>query len=75
MSISSTALISLNNQIRGALADNAEKPRYIETLPRRGYRFIAAVQAASKGPKPAEIAAIVSELGGCSDGVRASSRN
>ncbi len=29
------------NQIRGALADEAEKPRYIETLPRRGYRFIA----------------------------------
>jgi DNA-binding winged helix-turn-helix (wHTH) protein/Tol biopolymer transport system component len=31
------------NQIRGALADNADRPRYIETLPRRGYRFIAMV--------------------------------
>ena len=31
------------NQIRSALADDAEKPRYIETLPRRGYRFIAPV--------------------------------
>jgi len=31
------------NQIRGALADDAEKPRYIETLPRRGYRFLASV--------------------------------
>jgi DNA-binding winged helix-turn-helix (wHTH) protein/Tol biopolymer transport system component len=31
------------NQIRGALADDADKPRYIETLPRRGYRFIAEV--------------------------------
>ena len=31
------------NQIRGALADNADRPRYIETLPRRGYRFIAEV--------------------------------
>lgn len=49
------------NQIRGALADNAEKPRYIETLPRRGYRFIAAVRAASNGQKPAEIAAIIPE--------------
>ena len=29
------------NQIRGALSDNPEKPRYIETLPRVGYRFIA----------------------------------
>jgi DNA-binding winged helix-turn-helix (wHTH) protein/tetratricopeptide (TPR) repeat protein len=32
------------NQIRGALADNADKPRYIETLPRRGYRFIGVVE-------------------------------
>jgi DNA-binding winged helix-turn-helix (wHTH) protein/Tol biopolymer transport system component len=32
------------NQIRAVLADNADKPRYIETLPRRGYRFIAAVE-------------------------------
>jgi len=32
------------NQIRAALADDAEKPRYIETLPRRGYRFIATVE-------------------------------
>ena len=31
------------NQIRAALGDDAEKPRYVETLPRRGYRFIAAV--------------------------------
>src|SRR5260370_12910928 len=29
------------NQIRAALGDDAEKPRYVETLPRRGYRFIA----------------------------------
>jgi DNA-binding winged helix-turn-helix (wHTH) protein/WD40 repeat protein len=33
------------NQIRGALSDNAEKPRYIETLPRIGYRFIFPVSA------------------------------
>jgi TolB-like protein/DNA-binding winged helix-turn-helix (wHTH) protein/Tfp pilus assembly protein PilF len=35
---------SLHNaiaRIREALADSAETPRYIETLPRRGYRFIA----------------------------------
>jgi DNA-binding winged helix-turn-helix (wHTH) protein/TolB-like protein len=30
-------------QIRGALKDSAEAPRFIETLPRRGYRFIAPV--------------------------------
>jgi DNA-binding winged helix-turn-helix (wHTH) protein/tetratricopeptide (TPR) repeat protein len=31
-------------QIRAALRDNAERPTYIETLPRRGYRFIAPVE-------------------------------
>jgi DNA-binding winged helix-turn-helix (wHTH) protein/Tol biopolymer transport system component len=35
------------NQIRGALGDDAETPRYIETLPRRGYRFIASVSLGS----------------------------
>jgi len=38
---------SLHNaiaRIREALADSAETPRYIETLPRRGYRFIAQVE-------------------------------
>ncbi len=32
-------------QIRAALGDDAETPRYVETLPRRGYRFLAAVEA------------------------------
>ena len=32
------------SRIRIALSDNARKPRYIETLPRRGYRFIAPVE-------------------------------
>lgn len=31
-------------QIRGALGEDADVPRYIETLPRRGYRFIAPVE-------------------------------
>jgi len=32
------------NKLREALSDSAENPRYIETLPRRGYRFIAKVE-------------------------------
>jgi tetratricopeptide (TPR) repeat protein/DNA-binding winged helix-turn-helix (wHTH) protein len=32
-------------QIRNVLSDSADTPRYIETLPRRGYRFIAPVEA------------------------------
>ncbi len=30
-------------QIRAILNDNADKPSYVETLPRRGYRFVAPV--------------------------------
>jgi len=36
------------NQIRAALGDDADRPRYIETLPRRGYRFIANVDRNGK---------------------------
>jgi DNA-binding winged helix-turn-helix (wHTH) protein len=31
-------------QIRDALGDNAESPIYVETVPKRGYRFIAPVE-------------------------------
>src|SRR6266481_6257858 len=31
------------NKLREALGDSADNPRFIETLPRRGYRFIAPV--------------------------------
>src|SRR5258708_22930800 len=33
------------NKIREVLSDSATEPRFIETLPRRGYRFIAPVTA------------------------------
>ncbi len=36
------------NQIRAALGDDADRPRYIETLPRRGYRFIADIDRNGK---------------------------
>jgi eukaryotic-like serine/threonine-protein kinase len=41
-------------QIREALGDTAEAPRFIETLPRRGYRFLLPVET----PPPAEPKAI-----------------
>jgi DNA-binding winged helix-turn-helix (wHTH) protein len=36
--------------LRRALCDSHKKPRYIETLPRRGYRFIAEVESARLAP-------------------------
>jgi TolB-like protein len=44
---------SLHNAIarlRETLGDSAETPRYIETLPRRGYRFIGAVEEVTSKP-------------------------
>jgi DNA-binding winged helix-turn-helix (wHTH) protein/Flp pilus assembly protein TadD len=45
-------------QIRTALHDSANSPCYLETLPRRGYRFIAPVQQAAGDPGPVQPAAV-----------------
>lgn len=48
---------SLNTAIkklRQALNDEAGKPRFVETLPRRGYRFIGTVSASSLAQKVPE---------------------
>jgi TolB-like protein/DNA-binding winged helix-turn-helix (wHTH) protein len=38
------------NKIREALGDSAESPRFVETVARRGYRFLAEVKAADAAP-------------------------
>jgi cholera toxin transcriptional activator len=40
------------NRIRDALGDTARNPRFIETLARRGYRFVAPVQRLDESPTP-----------------------
>jgi DNA-binding winged helix-turn-helix (wHTH) protein/TolB-like protein len=35
-------------KLRSALRDNAASPRYVETLPTRGYRFVAAIEAPAR---------------------------
>jgi hypothetical protein len=42
------------NKLRRALDDLTDEPRYVETLPRRGYRFIAPVA----GPPPSRPGAV-----------------
>lgn len=56
---------SCMNQIRVTLGDDPEKPRYIETIPRRGYRFVAAVssqypagRAASSDVQPSDLTTV-----------------
>lgn len=58
----------LNNavkRLREALGDSADAPRYVETLPKRGYRFIASVEmrngvaeAVADGENPVRLPAI-----------------
>lgn len=47
------------NRLREALSDSADHPRFIETLPKRGYRFIEAVDSAQ--PAETRVAPIVPE--------------
>jgi TolB-like protein/DNA-binding winged helix-turn-helix (wHTH) protein/tetratricopeptide (TPR) repeat protein len=45
-----TGLNSAMRKLRIALGDDAETPRYIETLPRKGYRFIAPLEPEPTNP-------------------------
>ena len=49
-----TGLNSAIKKLRDVLSDSADEPRYIETLHRRGYRFIAPVENGAP-PKPAPV--------------------
>src|ERR1700680_1758323 len=40
------------NKLREVLGDSAANPRFIETLPRRGYRFIAPIEAVGASEDP-----------------------
>ena len=58
---------SLNHAIRrlrDVLGDSADKPRFIETLPRRGYRFIAPLEPVGVVRKPPPRKRWVLALGG-----------
>ena len=50
------------NRLREALGDSAESPRYVETLPRRGYRFVAPVTAVSTSDRGSGFANASSEI-------------
>lgn len=43
------------NKLRETLGDSSSAPRYIETLPRRGYRFIAAVTVEGATPAAEQV--------------------
>jgi len=45
------------NKLRQALRDTADTPRYVETVPRRGYRFIGSIHAVAE-PSPGRIRSV-----------------
>ncbi|MGC9952391.1 MAG: winged helix-turn-helix domain-containing protein [Bryobacteraceae bacterium] len=62
-----TALNKAITKIRDVLGDSAASPRFVETLPKRGYRFIAPVEKLAPeqtAPGPAPPEAIHPEAGG-----------
>jgi Tol biopolymer transport system component/DNA-binding winged helix-turn-helix (wHTH) protein len=68
------SLATAVNKIREALGDSAEAPKFIETLPKRGYRFIGKLEAEPPlefRARPTDVAG-ASELSnsGKTDGVR-----
>src|SRR5690606_3402737 len=52
-------------QVRTALGDTADNPRFVQTLPRRGYRVIAPVSrdAVAKGPVDRAVPDVAAEAG------------
>jgi len=49
-------------KLRSALGDSAENPRFIETLPKRGYRFIADVSVVDADARPKRPESVARDL-------------
>jgi DNA-binding winged helix-turn-helix (wHTH) protein/tetratricopeptide (TPR) repeat protein len=54
VAVTDNALTQAVSELRQALGDDSSKPTYIQTVARRGYRFIAAVEIAAPNQAPAE---------------------
>lgn len=56
-------LNSCIKQVRAALGDNPRRPRYIETLSRRGYRFMMRLETVGTVPRaPSQARVVVTEF-------------
>ena len=53
-----SAMNACVSQIRAALGDRPSSPRFVETLPRRGYRFVAAVERVGCGAPASTVPAV-----------------
>ncbi len=57
------ALTYTISELRKALGDDAKAPRFIQTIPKKGYRLIARVEAESS-PVPSSLYRISSDMNG-----------
>ena len=53
VAVTDNAMTQVVSDLRQALGDSSASPAYVQTVPRRGYRFVAAVEAAPDVPAPA----------------------
>src|SRR6516225_8673732 len=70
-----TGLNTVVRKLRSALGDTSETPRYIETLPRRGYRFIGALDPDPEAASAASPTVPVSTASGASSGLTPSAHH
>jgi hypothetical protein len=57
-------------KLRSALGDSAENPRYIETLPKRGYRFIAEVSVVAGDDRTKKPESAAGDIPGTESGLQ-----
>jgi TolB-like protein/DNA-binding winged helix-turn-helix (wHTH) protein/Flp pilus assembly protein TadD len=57
-------------KLRSALGDSAENPRFIETLPKRGYRFIADVSVVNADARPKRQEPVAADLPGSQENLQ-----
>src|SRR5687768_7318538 len=57
VAVTDNAITQAVSALRQALGDDATAPRFVQTVPRRGYRFIAAVETAGLPVAPADATA------------------
>lgn len=50
VAVTDNAITQVVSELRDALDDDAGAPTYVQTVPRRGYRFVAAVNATAVAP-------------------------
>jgi len=57
VAVTDNAVTQVVSELRQALGDDPSSPRYVQTVPRRGYRFIASVQVSTPTAAPVRVPA------------------